>query len=111
MNADREEEIPLIGRLWRGWATAQHAQAYEELFRTSILPELQRIDGFTGAYVLRRDAEGEVEIMTITLFESMEAIRVFAGTEPTLAHVTPEARQLLSRFENTVIHYEVVVTL
>ncbi|OLD63487.1 MAG: hypothetical protein E6I93_09560 [Chloroflexi bacterium] len=69
--------MPMIGRFWRGWATADHAQAYEELFRTSLLPGLQRIDGFAGAYVLRRDAEGEVEIMTITLFTSQEAIRAF----------------------------------
>lgn len=100
----------MIGRFWKGWATAQHAQAYEELFRTQILPGLERIDGFTGAYVLLRDAGEEVEIVTITLFESMEAIGAFAGTEPTLAHITPEARRLLSRFENTVIHYEVVLT-
>ncbi|MDQ6661480.1 MAG: antibiotic biosynthesis monooxygenase [Chloroflexota bacterium] len=101
----------MIGRFWRGWATAQHAQTYEELFRTSILPGLQHIDGFAGAYVLRRDAEGEgeVEIMTITLFESLEAIRAFAGNDPTRAHVTTEARQLLSRFEHTVTHYEVVL--
>ena len=101
--------MPLIGRFWRGWATPQHAQAYEELFRTSILPGLQRIDGFIGAYVLRKDAGEEVEMMTITLFESLEAIRAFAGNEPTLAHVTTEARQLLSRFEHTVTHYEVVL--
>lgn len=48
----------MIGRFWRGWATAQHAQAYEELFRTSILPGLQRSDGFAGAYVLHRGAAG-----------------------------------------------------
>ncbi len=71
----------MIGRFWRGWATAQHARAYEELFRTSILPGLRHIDGFAGAYVLRRDAEGEVEIMTITLFESQQAIQAFAGNE------------------------------
>ncbi|MBA2286079.1 MAG: antibiotic biosynthesis monooxygenase [Ktedonobacteraceae bacterium] len=99
----------MIGRLWKGWAVGENAQAYDELFRTSILPGLQRIDGFAGAYVLRRDVEGEVEMMTITLFESMEAIRAFAGNEPALAHVTPEARQLLSRFELTVTHYEVVL--
>lgn len=99
----------MIGRFWRGWATAEHAQAYEELFRMSLLPGLQRIDGFAGAYVLRRDAEGEVEIMTSTLFESLEAIRACAGNEPALAHVTTEARQLLSRFEQTVTHYEVVL--
>jgi heme-degrading monooxygenase HmoA len=99
----------MIGRFWRGWATRQHAQAYEELFRTSILPGLQRIDGFAGAYVLRKDAGEEVELMTITLFESLEAIRVFAGNEPTLANVTPEARRLLTHFERTVTHYEVAL--
>jgi heme-degrading monooxygenase HmoA len=102
----------MIGRLWRGWATAQHAQAYDDLFRTSILPGLQRIEGFAGAYVLRRDAEGEgeVEILTVTLFASLEAIRAFAGADPYRAHVTPEARQLLTRFEHTVTHYEVVLS-
>jgi len=97
----------MIGRFWRGWATPQHAQAYEELFRTSILPGLQLINGFAGAYVLRKDAGEEVELMTITLFESLEAIGVFAGSEPMLAHVTPEARRLLTHFEHTVTHYEV----
>ena len=82
----------MIARFWRGWATPQHAQMYEELFRMSILPGLQRIDGFVGAYVLRKDAGEEVEMMTITLFESPEAIEAFAGNEPTLAHVTTEAR-------------------
>ena len=101
--------MPMIGRFWRGWATADHAQAYEELFRMSILPGLQRIDGFAGAYVLRKDVGKEVEIVTITLFESMEAIRAFAGHEPHIAHVTPEARRLLSRFANTVILYEVAL--
>ena len=100
----------MIGRLWRGWATVKHAPEYEELFRTDILPELQRIDGFIGAYVMRKDAGEEIELVTITLFASMEAIRVFAGPEPELAHVTPEARQLLSHFETTVSHYDVVVT-
>jgi heme-degrading monooxygenase HmoA len=102
----------MIGRFWRGWTTTQQALAYKELFRTSILPELQGIDGFVGAYVLRRDppdaGEGEVEICTFTLFTSLEAVRTFAGNEPGLAHVTPEARQILTRFERTVTHFEVV---
>lgn len=49
------------------------------------------------------------EITTITLFESMKAIRSFAGEDPTRAHVTPEARRLLSRFEDTVVHYDDVI--
>jgi heme-degrading monooxygenase HmoA len=102
--------IRMIARLWRGWATIQHAQAYEELFRTAILPGLRCIEGFSGAYVLCRDAEGEVEVLTVTLFASPEAIRAFAGADPNVAHVTPEARELLTRFEHTAIHYEAVLT-
>ncbi len=100
----------MIGRLWRGWATEDNARAYEKLFREHILTELCRIDGFTGAYVLLRDAEDEVEVATITMFESMEAIIAFAGSDPTAAHVTPEARRLLSRFEDTVVHYDVAIS-
>ncbi len=99
----------MITRLWKGWATAENARAYEELFRDRILPGLHAIDGFVGAYVLRRDTEDGVEIATITLFESMEAIRAFAGIDPTAAHVAPEARRLLSRFEETVVHYDVAL--
>ncbi len=90
--------MPIIGRLWRGWATAQHAQAYEELFRRSMLPGLQRIDGFAGAYVLRKEAGEEVELMTITLFESLEAIRAFAGNEPTLSDTQYEGFRPLDVF-------------
>ena len=99
----------MIGRLWWGWATAENARAYEELFREHILPGLRDIDGFVDAYVLRKDLEDEVQITTITLFESTEAIRAFAGEDLTKAHVTPEARRLLSRFEDTVVHHDVVI--
>ena len=93
----------MIGRIWRGWARDENAGAYEELFREHILPGLREIDGFVDAYVLRRDLEEEAEITTITLFEPMEAVRAFAGEDPTIAHVTPEARRLLSRFEEDVV--------
>jgi heme-degrading monooxygenase HmoA len=100
----------VIGRLWWGWATAENARAYGELFRDRILPGLRDIGGFVDAYVLlREDPEGGVQITTITFFKSIEAIRAFAGEDSTRAHVTPEARRLLLRFEETVVHHEVVV--
>ena len=61
------------------------------------------------AYVLRRYLEDEAEITTITLFESMEAIRAFAGEDSPKAHVTLEARRLLSRFEGMVVHHDVLI--
>jgi heme-degrading monooxygenase HmoA len=99
----------VIGRVWKGWATTENASAYEELFRERVLRGLRDIDGFVDAYVLRRDSEEEVEITTITLFASMESIRAFAGEDPSRAHVTPEARRLLSRFEETVVHHDVAI--
>jgi hypothetical protein len=100
----------MIGRLWRGWTTFENANAYDELLNKHILPGIHRVEGYKGAYVLRRDSEDEVEFVTLTLFESMEAVRTFAGADYTVAVVPPEARQLLSRFDERSLHYAVIVT-
>ena len=73
----------MIGRLWRGWTTTENADAYEELLRTRILPGIHRVDGYRGAYLLRRDVDEGVEFTTLTFFESMDAVRAFAGRNTT----------------------------
>ncbi|MDQ3696389.1 MAG: antibiotic biosynthesis monooxygenase [Chloroflexota bacterium] len=98
----------MIARQWRGWTTTEHADAYEALIRETIFPKLQRIEGARGGYLLRRDTGDGVELVTITLFDSMAAIRRFAGVDAEVAVVSPEARQLLTRFDDRVAHYEVV---
>jgi len=99
----------MIARLWCGrTATTEDADAYEEHLRTKVLPELHGIDGHGGAYVLRRDVKDGVEFVTLTLFDSMGAIRAFAGEDPELANVSPEARELLSGFDRKATHYEIV---
>jgi heme-degrading monooxygenase HmoA len=99
----------MIARLWRGWTrSADDADSYEELLRTKILPELHGIDGHKGAYVLRRRVEGGDEFVVLTLFDSMDAVRAFAGEHPDVANISPEARELLSDFEEKAAHYETV---
>ncbi len=98
----------MIGRLWRGWTTTENADAYEELLRTRILPGIHRVDGYRGAYLLRRDVDEGVEFTTLTFFESMDAVRAFAGEEYEVAVVPPEARQLLTRFDERSALHEVV---
>ncbi len=98
----------MIGRLWRGWTTTENADAYEELLRTRILPGIHRVDGCRGAYLLRRDVDEGVEFTTLTFFESMDAVRAFAGEEYEVAVVPPEARQLLTGFDERSAHHEVV---
>ena len=97
----------MIARHWRGWTTPQNAAAYEELLRGSVLPGLQAIPGFAGGYVLRRDHSAEVEFVVLNFFESIEAVKAFAGEDYAVPVFEPEALELLSRVEPVADHYEV----
>lgn len=100
----------MIARLWKGWTTRDNANAYESLLREKVLPGLQRIDGYRGGYVLRQDGNDEVEFAVLNLFDSLEAVRAFAGPDYTVAVFEPEARLLLSKVEPIARHYEVKAT-
>jgi heme-degrading monooxygenase HmoA len=98
----------MIGRLWRGWATGENATRYEALLRAEILPGIHRIEGYRGAYLFRRELEDETEFGTLTLWDSLEAVRTFAGEDYETAVVPAEARALLSRFDERSVHYEML---
>ena len=98
----------MIARLWHGWTTREKADEYGELLRSRILPGIHRVRGYKGSYLLRKDGEDEVEFVTLTFFESMDAVREFAGEDYRTAVVPPEARLLLSRFDATSEHYETI---
>jgi len=51
----------MIARLWRGWTTFEHADAYEKLLREQVLPGLKLIEGYRGGYILRQEGTDEVE--------------------------------------------------
>ena len=100
----------MIARLWRGWAsTSEAANLYQEFLRSTFLPSIHTIGGYCGAQVLRRSVGGEEEFTTITYFESLDAIRHFAGEDYEAAHVAPRGRELLARFDPRCLHYEVSV--
>ena len=99
----------MIARIWHGWTTPANADAYETLLRSEVLPGIRRIAGARGAYVLRDPLEEEVEFVTITLWDSVDAIRTFAGDDYEVAVVPPPAMRLLSRFDHRSRHYEAVV--
>lgn len=96
--------------MWRGWTAPENADAYESLLRGQILPGIEGVEGYRGAYLLRRDGRDEVEFITLTLFESLEAVQGFAGDDYSAAVVPDEARALLSRFDERSRHYDVLST-
>ncbi len=99
----------MIARLWHGWTTPENADAYEEFLRTKMFPSIHRVQGYLGADLLRREAGDEVAFVTITRFESLGAVRAFAGEDYEQAVVEPEARELLARFDDRSEHYEIVI--
>ena len=100
----------MIARLWRGYAaTAENADRYQDFLQSQFLPSAHTIEGYRGATVLRRVVGNEIEFLTITRFETLDAIRAFAGEDAEAAHVAPYARTLLSHFDARCQHFEIVV--
>jgi heme-degrading monooxygenase HmoA len=99
----------MISRIWRGWTTPQNADAYENLLRGEILPGIlgRNIAGFRRIELYRARAGEEVEFVTVMWFDSMDAIKAFAGADYEAAVVPPKARAVLKRFDARSQHYEV----
>ena len=98
----------MIARVWRGWTTRANGDAYEAFLRTLFPALADRVPGFHGGYVLRRERGTEDEFVVITLFASLEAVRAFAGEAYDVPVIEPEAACLLTRGDERAAHHEVV---
>jgi heme-degrading monooxygenase HmoA len=84
------------------------ADDYPKHFRDRVIPELCRLDGFVGVQLTRRRVGDRVEFVALTRWQTMDAIRGFAGPDITKAVVDPAGAAVLIEFDTTVQHYEVV---
>ena len=100
----------MIARHWRGWTKVQDADVYEMLLKNKVLPGLKHVEGDRGGYVLRSDGPQEVEFVVVNLFDSLEAVERFAGSDYAVPVFEPEARKLLNRIEPVARHYDVCVS-
>jgi hypothetical protein len=101
----------MICRLWRGWTTHENASAYEMLLRTRILPGIEAKKVCRKIQLLRREVPEGAEFITLLWFDSMDAVRKFAGENYEVAVVPPEARAVLSRFDEKSAHFEALLEL
>jgi len=99
----------MIARIWHGWTTPDNADVYEKLLREEIFVAIQgrEIPGFRTIQLLRRNVGEEVEFVTIMEFDSLDAVRTFAGEDYEAAYVPATARAVLTRFDHRSQHYEV----
>ncbi len=97
----------MIARHWRGWTRPEDADVYERFLKDVVIAGLHLIEGFRRTEILRRVDGAEVEFVVINFFDSLDAIRAFAGDDYRKAKFEPEALRLLSRYEPHAVHYEV----
>jgi len=99
----------MIARIWRGWAVPANVSRYRQHFEDSVRPHISALSGFRGCLLLQGGAAPEVEIVAITMWESLDHIRAFAGEDIGTARVEPAAIAVLSRYQKTAEHFEVSV--
>ena len=99
----------MISRIWHGYTTPENADIYENLLKGEIIVGIhnRNILGFREIQVFRRELESEVEFVTVMWFDSLDAVRTFAGEDYEVAVVPSKARAVLSRFDERSQHYEV----
>ena len=96
----------MIARIWRGAVAKADGDAYALYMQETGVAGYAHIGGNRGVWMLRRDVEGKTEFVMFTLWDSMEAVKAFAGVRPELAVFYPEDRYLVER-EEFVSHFEV----
>ena len=101
--------LKMVSRIWHGWTTFANADSYESLLKTEIFTGIQdrRISGYRGIQLFRRTLRDEVEFVTVMWFDSMDAIRAFAGEDYEACVVPEKARAVLAHFDERSQHYEV----
>ena len=97
----------MIMRIWRGRVPTGKSDAYVDYVRRTGLAGLGSTEGNLGAWTFRRKEGGETEFLVMSLWESMQAVRRFAGPAPEEAVYYPEDRSFLLELEPHVRHYEV----
>jgi heme-degrading monooxygenase HmoA len=100
----------VIARIWHGYTKPENADAYEAMLKPELLPGISHVEGYKASYLLRRDVGGEVEFITIMLWDSIDAIRNFAGSDYEASVVPEERRKYLSRHDAKSAHYQIVST-
>ena len=99
----------MIARFWTAKTSQAQAPVYTNHLKSRVLATLKEVDGYLGAKLLERETEGEVEIVVITFWQSLDAVREFAGDDLERAVVSEEIAPLLLYYDQRVRHYDVVV--
>jgi len=91
------------------YATPEKARAYREHLAGVVLPGLRKLRGFLGLELCEVARGDRVELLVVSRWQSMEAVKAFAGPDPDRAVVDPGAKAVLAEYDDFVTHYEVTL--
>jgi len=100
----------MICRIWHGRTPRSKADAYARFLASRAIPDYQSVPGNLSVQVLRRDDADATHFLTVTHWESEDAIRAFAGNDVLKAKYYPEDADFLLDFEPYVQHYVVTAS-
>lgn len=98
----------MIARTWHGMVPASRGDEYLAYLEHTGLPDYRATRGNRGVWVLRRTEGDRTHFLLLSLWESMESIRAFAGDDVERARYYPEDTAFLLELEPRVTHYDVV---
>ena len=100
----------MIARIWHGWTKVADTKSYENMLRDEIFPSIDARDikGYRGAELFVREDDDETEFVTLLRFDSMDAVKEFAGSEETKPVIFPGVEKLLTRME-PARHYQIAI--
>ena len=103
----------MIKRVWRGWTTPDNADRYQSVLLNKVIPmiEAKEMPEYRGIEVLREDLADEVEFSTTMIFDTLEGVKAFQGTDYARCHVPGVAKAVLSRWDEFARHYHVVAEI
>ena len=101
----------MIARIWHGWTKPENAKAYEDMLRDEILPSIaaRKINGYREAELFIREDGDEIEFVTLLRFDSMDAVKEFAGQDEGKPVIYPKAEALLTRMDERSRHYRIAI--
>jgi antibiotic biosynthesis monooxygenase (ABM) superfamily enzyme len=100
----------MIARIWHGYTSIENAPKYENVLVHEVIPSIEdkKIEGFRNISILKRTLKDEIEFITIMRFDNLECIKNFMGDDYEQSYVPERARLVLSRFDDTAQHYEII---
>jgi len=99
---------PKVIRTWKGWTTLENAPIYEDMLINEVFPAVKKkgVDGLEKVSISTMEKEDEMEFFLVLQFDSLDAVKEFAGEDYKNAYIPENAKKVLLRYDETAEHFE-----